>query len=111
MASGLPVVAFDDAAAAECIRSGSDGVTVPLDSPQRFVEAAIQVASDPSRGALGVQARATSEGFTWRAIGDAFARELVQVARGAPPEDTGRIATPVRNLLRAARMTQREPSK
>ena len=77
MASGLPVVAFDDAAAAECIRSGFDGMTAPLDAPERFVEAAARVAADVClRSALGSRARATSGAFTWDVVGDALAREL-----------------------------------
>ncbi len=80
MASGLPVIAFGDAAAAECIQSGVDGVTVPLESPASFVDAAVRVASDDDlRSALGRAARSKSAAFTWDAVGADLARELTSV--------------------------------
>jgi glycosyltransferase involved in cell wall biosynthesis len=81
MASGLPVVAFDDAAAAEHIRSGIDGITVPLHRPERFTEEAVRLASNATlRGALGAAASRASRGFTWDRIGDALSEQLVAVA-------------------------------
>lgn len=80
MASGLPVIAFSNAVAAECIQSGVDGVTVPLESPASFVDAAVRVASDDDlRSALGRAARATSAAFTWDAVGAELSRELTSV--------------------------------
>jgi glycosyltransferase involved in cell wall biosynthesis len=80
MASGLPVIAFADAAAAECIRNGVDGVTVPLESPAAFVDAAVRVAADDDlRSALGRDAHSKSAAFTWDAVGADLARELTTV--------------------------------
>jgi glycosyltransferase involved in cell wall biosynthesis len=58
MASGLPVLAYDYAAAARLIRSGTNGLLVPLDQRAQFITAAVTLASDPLQArALGVQAR------------------------------------------------------
>jgi glycosyltransferase involved in cell wall biosynthesis len=66
MASGLAVVAFDYAAAAACIRSGENGITVPLGDEDAFVSAAVATAADPQqRSTLGAAARATAETLSW----------------------------------------------
>jgi len=69
MASGLAVVAFDYAAAAACIRSGENGVTVPLGDETAFVSAAVATAADLRRlRALGAGARASAETLSWERV-------------------------------------------
>ena len=61
MASGLPVVAFDYAAAAQVIADGEQGVRVPFGDGRAFVDAAVALAFDPERrerlGTCGARAR------------------------------------------------------
>ncbi|MEZ5476310.1 MAG: glycosyltransferase [Thiolinea sp.] len=69
MASGLPVVAFDYAAAAEHIRSGHNGQAVPLDDEAAFQAAAVQLATDAVlRRKLGREARQTAETLSWERV-------------------------------------------
>jgi len=67
MASGLPVVAFDDAAAHEHIRSGENGILVPLGDTGGFIDAAAVAAAgdwaDLRR--LGRAAARTAQGLDW----------------------------------------------
>jgi len=83
MASGLPVVAFDYAAAARVIRSGENGLLVPFDEPAAFIEDASVLASDRSRArAMGQRARATALACGWDAVVDTFESVLLGVTRG-----------------------------
>jgi glycosyltransferase involved in cell wall biosynthesis len=69
MASGLPVIAFDYAAAASVIEHGRDGLRVPFADGAAFASAAVRLATDrPLRRRLGAQARVASAGFGWEAI-------------------------------------------
>ena len=69
MASGLPVLACDYAAAARLIRSGDNGLLVPLDDTRRFVEQAVALALDPALAQrLGARARQSVLGHGWDAI-------------------------------------------
>lgn len=71
MASGLPLVAFDLAAAAELIRSGLNGLTAPADDPRRFIDHAVRLALNPHFARqLGAQARADVLPHGWGAIVD-----------------------------------------
>lgn len=78
MASGLAVLAYDYAAARRYVRTGENGITLPLGSPpDQFVQAARQLAHDPENGRrLGAAARVTAECIPWDAVVDAFARDL-----------------------------------
>jgi len=71
MASGLPVVAFDYAAARSLIDPWRNGLSLPVGDHQAFIEAGCELASDLARvRRLGQQARATAEGMSWdRVIG------------------------------------------
>ena len=67
MASALPVVAFDDAAAHAAIVPGVNGVTVPTEDRAGFVAAAV---------------RRTAEGMSWeRVLGGVEDRLLADVRR------------------------------
>lgn len=85
MASGLPVVAFDYAAAAELIRPGVEGTLVPLGERGAFVRAACQLAAeDPaSRRARGIAARERALALDWPHIVAQFEGVLEGVLRGA----------------------------
>jgi glycosyltransferase involved in cell wall biosynthesis len=80
MASGLPVVAFDHAAAGQLIRHGDNGWLAAPREPVQFVDLAAHAAGD--RGALqamGARSRETALALDWqRVIGD-----LEAVLRGA----------------------------
>ncbi len=84
MASGLPVVAFDTAAAAEHLRgSEAAGLAAPGDS-RAFVEAACAMASLPlhelrRRGTL---ARQRALGMRWERVLGQFEHQLVETAEG-----------------------------
>lgn len=80
MASGLPVLAFDYAAAARFIRNGENGVTVPLGQPDAFISAALKLASDRAqRQYLGSAARATAETIPWSRVIDGFGADLATI--------------------------------
>ena len=69
MASGLPVVAYDYAAAARLVRSGENGLLAPLDDAAAFVRQAEALAMDPACArAMGVQARQTGLLQQWEGI-------------------------------------------
>jgi len=71
MASGLTVVAFDDAAAHNYIRTGENGITVNPGDDRAFIAAVVAAARDGKRLLqYGSQARATAETLGWdRVIG------------------------------------------
>jgi len=69
LASGLAVVAFDYAAAAEVIGHGVCGLLAPCDDPDQFVAAAVSLALAPERvAALRRAARDAAEGLSWERI-------------------------------------------
>jgi glycosyltransferase involved in cell wall biosynthesis len=66
MASGLPVLAYDHAAAGQLIHSGRSGLLVPLGDADGFVAMARELAADPLRAQdWGVRARATTLACQW----------------------------------------------
>jgi glycosyltransferase involved in cell wall biosynthesis len=84
MASGLAVVAFDYAAAAEMIEQGSSGVLVPYGDKRLFALRAAALAADRPRAALfAARARPAAATRSWEAL----ARELESVLTAAA--DTG----------------------
>jgi glycosyltransferase involved in cell wall biosynthesis len=85
MASGLPVLAYDYAAAAEVIRHRDNGLTVPFGDEDALIEQARAIAGEPMLAKkLGRTARETAETLDWERIHDAFAAALGRVARAAP---------------------------
>lgn len=69
MASGLPVVAFDCAAAAQWIQSGVNGQVVAPNQPAAWVQVAVQLAQSPAqRQRLGEQARVQALGHSWERV-------------------------------------------
>ena len=80
MASGLPVVAFNYAAAAELIVSSVNGSLVPMDDAEGFVSAALALAAEPqTRKQMGVEARQTSLHLDWTCIVQKFEDVLQEV--------------------------------
>ena len=69
MASGLAVVAFDYAAAAELIRHGESGWLAPYEDADQFVRMAMQAARGKHRlRRIGENARQVAEGMSWSRI-------------------------------------------
>lgn len=80
LASGVPTVAFDYGAAHEHICHGHNGAVAPVDQPDRFVEAAVQLAASPSlRRGISIRARETMAPLSQRAV----AEQLVHLMQGA----------------------------
>ena len=77
LASGLPVVAFDHAAAGQVIDHGRDGLLAPLGDAGAFVREAAALARDPvRRAALGAAARARALTLGWDAVLTRFEAHL-----------------------------------
>ena len=89
LASGLPVVAFDYAAAAQLIVDGEQGVRVPFGDSRAFVDAALALAFDPARRErLGRAARERALALDWDAVVQRFELVLAEAIRqgaSAPP--------------------------
>jgi len=69
MASGLGIVAFDDAAAGELIRHRHSGMLAQKADTAAFVQLAIfMAASHAARRAMGREARLRAQGLGWDAI-------------------------------------------
>jgi glycosyltransferase involved in cell wall biosynthesis len=73
MASGLPVLAYRSAAAAELISNGSNGMAVSPGDEKAFIGAAVALAADFWRfPALGAAARATIQPRSWDRVVERF---------------------------------------
>jgi glycosyltransferase involved in cell wall biosynthesis len=80
MASGLPVVAFDHAAAGQLVRHGDNGWLAALREPVQFVDLAAHAAGDRTAlQAMGARARSTALALDWQRVVD----ELEAVLRHA----------------------------
>ena len=92
MASGLPVVAFDHAAAGQWIDSGRNGMLAADTNREAFVAAALAVGSDAAgRTALGSAAREIALGMAWNSVVTRFESILLQAA-GARSYDAPLLA-------------------
>jgi glycosyltransferase involved in cell wall biosynthesis len=95
MASGLAVVAYDDAAAREHVRDGENGLLAPRGDETAYLERAVRAAREPGLSRrLGRAARRTIESLTWVAAGDRFERALREVATARQTSVKGRIRSP-----------------
>ena len=97
MASGLPVVACNYAAAAELIESGVNGRLVSMRDAEDFVFAASEVAAKTVQlKSMAAAARQTALGLDWACIVEKFENELLDVIdvnrlttrNGTPPSGT-----------------------
>ncbi len=96
MASGLPVVAFDYAAASQLIRGGENGLLAALGDANGFVAQAVRLAADPALGRqYGEQARLTSQSHHWGQIVGQVEQHLLEALTPAPAPLV-RVRTPVR---------------
>jgi glycosyltransferase involved in cell wall biosynthesis len=69
MASGLPVVAYDYAAASKLIRHGDNGLLAPLHDSAAFIAQAIRLADDAGQARrLGQAARQTAMSQQWAGV-------------------------------------------
>jgi glycosyltransferase involved in cell wall biosynthesis len=90
MASGLPVVAFNDAAAAEWLVDRVNGSVVALADSKGFVSAALALAEQPAlRAQLGQAARQTALKLDWSRIVQQFEDVLQTVMHQANVSGTG----------------------
>lgn len=81
MASGLPVVAFDCAAAGEHVRCGVNGLLAPPADLDGFVRRALDLAADPALGRrLGLAARRTALTLGWERVALGLERLLLAAA-------------------------------
>ncbi len=81
MASGVPVLSYDYAAARAFIRDGENGAKAPLDDEKAFLERARQLAADPATlRSMGKQARETALGLSWERVVESFERELMAIS-------------------------------
>jgi glycosyltransferase involved in cell wall biosynthesis len=80
MASGLAVIAYDYAAAAEHIRHGKNGLVAKLDNAGAFTSLAANLVGDATRiSALGRGARETAMRIDWEEVHDEFESVLLDV--------------------------------
>ncbi len=81
MASGVPVLSYDYAAARAFIRDGENGAKVTLDDEKAFLAKARQLAADPAiLRLMGKQARETALGISWERVVESFERELIAIS-------------------------------
>ena len=85
MASGLAVLAFDYAAAAQLIRSNDNGMVVPVDDPEQFVECARALANElPRMRSMGARARETTSALGWDSILEQIESTFLATIRVGP---------------------------
>ncbi len=90
MASGLAVVAYDYAAAAEHLRHGENGLLADYDNLGEFVRCAADLVTDPARTRrLGARARATALGLDWERVVAQLETVFLSVAEVATADRTG----------------------
>jgi glycosyltransferase involved in cell wall biosynthesis len=84
MASGLPVLAYDHAAAGQLLRSGDNGMLAPLNDAERFVAQATVLAADPALARdAGLRARQTACSLGWDRIVAQVEAVMHDAVRGA----------------------------
>jgi glycosyltransferase involved in cell wall biosynthesis len=84
LASGLAVVAFDYAAAAQLIRNGDNGALAPYADTPAYVRAALGLAIDPTaRKAMGEAARRSVASLDWAGIVARFEANLCRIIHEA----------------------------
>jgi len=95
MASGLAVIAYDYAAAAEYIRHGRNGLVADLDDEQEFISLGVNLVNDPARiDEFRRRARETAERIDWEHVHNEFEGALLDViaARDAAADDAARLS-------------------
>lgn len=84
MASGLAVIAYDYAAAAQHIRHGTSGLLAAFGDAQEFTRLAAAIAGDREEAKrLGANARAVAEKLDWSWVVSEFEAALLELAAGS----------------------------
>jgi glycosyltransferase involved in cell wall biosynthesis len=84
MASGLSVLAYDCASAAQLIRSGENGVLAPFDDTHAFVRMAVRLATvHDANPSMRHSARRTAAEMGWDGVVGQFEAALLNTARSA----------------------------
>ena len=100
MASGLPVLAFDHAAAGQLIRSGDNGLLARLGDLPDYLHHAARLARDRDAATLmGQRARRTVRELGWERIAAQVESVFLGTLAGKQPHQAGSIA---RAVARAA---------
>jgi len=88
MASGVPVVAYDYAAAGQLIRPGLNGQLAPLDDTAAFVRTALALAQDTeARRSQGLAARDTAAALDWTSIVARLEQSLRRIVHSPAPQE------------------------
>ena len=94
MASGLPLVAFDYAAAGQLVRHGLNGMLAPPADESAFVAAACWLAANPSaRHAIGGAARESARTLDWGGVVARFENVLTGVIGTAEAQAADAVGT------------------
>ncbi|HEU5296587.1 MAG TPA: glycosyltransferase family 1 protein [Burkholderiaceae bacterium] len=96
MASGLPVVAFDHAAAGQLVRHGDNGWLAAPREPVQFVDLAAHAARDRATlQAMGKRARATALALDWQRVIDELEAVLRRAAAHADAAQSPLLLRPL----------------
>ena len=94
MASGLPVVTYDYAAAHKYIQSAHNGLTVPLHDEAAFISISASAACETNlRNTLGKEARKTAQTLSWNSVVDRLdiiIKQLITEVRHETPTSAKR---------------------
>lgn len=93
MASGLPVVSFDKAAAQEHVANGISGLVVPVMDTRGFISSAYELGLDrETRRMLGINARIAAENCAQGGVTVEFERMLDSLVQRHPDDDLRAVA-------------------
>jgi glycosyltransferase involved in cell wall biosynthesis len=96
LASGLPLVAFNYAAAAQLVRDDDNGCLVPLGDEAAFIDVAARLAADaPRRRWMGERACRSAAAAGWDGVVARFEAELLDAIRSGAVAD-GPLLQPAR---------------
>jgi len=86
MASGLAVVAYDYAAAAQLIESRVSGMLAPVDQTSEFIATAVELVGQPATAArMGRRARTVAEQHSWERVVEELETMFLQVLHSDLP--------------------------
>jgi glycosyltransferase involved in cell wall biosynthesis len=95
MASGLAIVAYDYAAAAEHVTHGHSGLLAPLGDARALIGSAVALATDlPHARAIGAHARQVAQALQWDQLVAAMEAVLVAALSAPPPPARRRALRP-----------------
>lgn len=99
MASGLPVLAYDYAAAAQLIQSGDNGLLADFGSSTDFVRQAERLVADPEHaGRMGEAARRTAERLDWATVVGQVEALFYKVAMASDFSNAASLLSTMRTL-------------